>query len=171
MIDSPFGAYYLARKLENLSDKKNLISVFASSDIKVYPFQIAAARFALCSPYQKGFILCDESGMGKSHEAMMIITQSWYERKNRLLLAVPNADLLSQWVEIIEQYYTIPYVVLKSSHDLVSNAYVDDQNPFVQDSLVIATYDFLVEQEAAAASVLWDLTVFEEATTLSSVYV
>lgn len=105
------------------------------------------------------------------HRTLKCTLFSWYERKNRLLLAVPNADLLSQWVEIIEQYYTIPYVVLKSSHDLVSNAYVDDQNPFVQDSLVIATYDFLVEQEAAAASVLWDLTVFEEATALSSVYV
>lgn len=171
MIDSPFAAYYLARKLETLSDTENLISVFASSDIKVYPFQIAAARFALRSPYQKGFILCDESGMGKSHEAMMIITQRWYEGKSRLLLAVPSADLLSQWVELIEQHYTIPYVVLKSSDDLVCDANMEIKNPFVQDALVIATYDFLVEQEAAASAVVWDMTLFEEATALSSVYI
>lgn len=170
MIDSPFSAYYLARKLENISDEENLISVFASSDIKVYPFQIAAARFALRSPYQHGFVLCDESGMGKSHEAMMILTQRWHEGKNRLLLAIPSTDLLSQWVELIEQHYTIPYVVLKSGDDLVSGGDADTQNQFVQEALVIATYDFLVEQEALASAVIWDLAVFEEATALSSVF-
>lgn len=170
MVYSPFAAYYLARKLETLSDTENLISVFASSDIKVYPFQIAAARFALCSPYQKGFILCDESGMGKSHEAMMILTQRWYEGKSRLLLAVPGADLLSAWVELIEQHYTIPYVVLKSDRDLVSDADAETKNPFMQDALVIATYDFLVEQETAVSDVIWDLVVFEEAAALSCVF-
>lgn len=171
MIYSPFSAYYLARKLEKLSDDEGLIPVFASSDICIYPFQIAAARFALRSPYQKGCILCDESGMGKSHEAMMILTQRWYEGKNRLLLAIPSTDLLSQWVELIEQHYTIPYVVLKSSNDLISGGDVNTQNPFLQNALVIATYDFLVERETLASTVSWDLAVFEEATALFSVYI
>lgn len=165
MLYSPFSAYLLARQLENLSDEEKLSVVYASSDIKVYPFQIAAARFALRSPYQKGFILCDESGMGKSHEAMMIITQKWYEGKTRILLAIPNADLLSQWIELIERYYSIPYVIIRGN-DFTSKK----ENPFSQDVLIISTYDCLAEQEQLASSVVWDLTVFEEATALSTVY-
>ena len=112
MQQTPFYAYYIARILEGLSESNRLVSAFASSDIQVYPFQIAAANFALRSPYQKGVILCDEAGMGKSHEAMLIITQKWLEGQSRILLLIPNADLLMQWTEMIDLYYTIPYIAL-----------------------------------------------------------
>lgn len=55
-MQTPFHAYYTARCLENLSDEDKFVPVFASSDIKVYPFQVAAASFALRSPYQKGMV-------------------------------------------------------------------------------------------------------------------
>ncbi len=58
---SPFHALYNARELSAYAYGRNkLLPVFASSDIEVYPYQIAAARFALRSPYLKGAILCDE---------------------------------------------------------------------------------------------------------------
>lgn len=69
MLQTPFHAYYKARLLEQLPEEEQFLPVFASSDIAIYPFQIAAASFALRSPYQKGAVLCDEAGMGKSHEA------------------------------------------------------------------------------------------------------
>ncbi len=163
-----FYAYYKARELENLSDDDALLPVFSSSDIKIFPFQIAAANFALHSRYQNGVILCDESGMGKSHEAMMILTEKWYEGKNRLLLVIPNGDLLSQWVRLLEQYYTIPYMVLKNTRD--QNFLNAQENPFLQDALIITTYDFLTQQQELASQVVWDVIAFEEATALSSVY-
>ena len=170
MQQTPFHAYYTARMLERLSDDDRFVSAFASSDIEVYPFQIAAASFALRSPYQKGVILCDEAGMGKSHEAMLIISQKWLEGCHHILLAIPNADLLVQWVELIEQYYTIPYVVItnrKEWNDAISE---DNQNAFDQDALVVTTYDFAVDHEASISAVHWDMTVFEEANALSAVY-
>ena len=112
MLASPFHAYYQARQLAQLPEEEQLIPVYASSDIQIYPFQLAAAHFALRSPYQKGVVLCDEAGLGKSHEAMLVITQKWLEGCNRILLVIPNADLLHQWVELLEQHYTVPYVVL-----------------------------------------------------------
>ena len=63
---TPFHAYRHARMLENLSDEEKLRPVYASSDIQVYPYQIAAAGFALRLPWQKGAILCDEADMGKA---------------------------------------------------------------------------------------------------------
>lgn len=170
MQQTPFHAYTMARTLDSLPDENRFFSVFASSDIRVYPFQIAAARFALRSPYQKGVVLCDESGLGKSHEAMLVITQRWLEGKRRILLAVPNADLLYQWVELIQTQYTIPYVVLAGREDWEQNVSDKCPNAFIQDALVLTTYDFLANRQAAAREVKWELIVFEEATALSSVY-
>ena len=59
-----FQIYYKARLLENLSEDDKLVPVFDSSDLKIYPFQIAAENFVLHSPYLKGAIL-DEAGLGK----------------------------------------------------------------------------------------------------------
>ena len=87
---------------------------FASSDIKVYPYQVGAALFATRSPYSKGVVLMDESGLGKSTEAMLVVTQKWYEGKTRILIVVPNADLLVQWQKQIETKYSIPYITISN---------------------------------------------------------
>lgn len=66
MQQTPFHAYYRAQLLEQLPEEEQFLPVFASSDIEIYPFQIAAVSFALRSPHQKGAVLCDEAGI---HEA------------------------------------------------------------------------------------------------------
>ena len=170
LLQTPFHAYYTARMLDSLSTREQLLPVYASSDIQVYPFQIAAAGFALRSPHQKGVILCDEAGMGKSHEAMLVINQRWLEGQTRILLCIPNADLVHQWVNMLERYYSIPYTVLIGRKDWEINTTADAPNGFDQDGLVITTYDFAAEHEAEASQIRWDLTVFEEANALSGVY-
>ena len=170
MPQTPFHAYYKARLLEQLPEAEQFLPVFASSDIEIYPFQIAAASCALRSPYQKGAVLCDEAGMGKSHEAMLVINQKWLEGYSRILLVIPNADLLHQWTEMLERFYTVPYVVLTNRDQWRQNTSEDNSNAFIQDAIVITTYDFAADNEEAAKVVNWDLTVFEEANALSPVY-
>ena len=170
MPQTPFHAYYTARLLEQLPEAEQFIPVFASSDIEIYPFQIAAASFALRSPYQKGAVLCDEAGMGKSHEAMLVINQKWLEGCSRILLVIPNADLLHQWTEMLDRFYTVPYVVLTSRKEWQAHSAPDHPNAFIQDAIVVTTYDFAADNEEAAKVVNWDLTVFEEANALSPVY-
>lgn len=169
VVRTLFHAYYQARQLEQLSQEQ-FVPVFASSDIQVYPFQIAAASFALRSPYQKGAVLCDEAGMGKSHEAMLVINQKWLEGCSRILLVIPNVDLLQQWTEMLERFYTVPYVVLTNRDQWRQNTSPDTPNAFIQDALVITTYDFAADNEDAAKAVNWDLAVFEEANVLTGVY-
>ena len=147
-----------------------MLPVYASSNIKIYPFQIAAADFALRSRYQKGAVLCDEAGLGKSHEAMLIITQKWLEGARHILLAVPNADLLCQWTALLEQFYSVPYAVLSARVQWDALATADEPNPFLQSAVVITTYEFAAANEEAAKAVPWDLVVFEEANALSAVY-
>lgn len=160
---SAFQAFYKARVLSQYHE--NFISAFASSNIKIYPYQIAAAQFATRSPYLKGAVLCDESGMGKSHEAMLVVLQKWLEGKNKILIAVPNAGLLSQWEILIEEYYTVPYVTLLSNATEMPSG-----NQFLQYGIILTTTDYMIENYEHAKQVQWDLTVFEEATTLPAAY-
>ena len=169
VVRTSFHAYYQARQLEQLSQEQ-FVPVFASSDIQIYPFQIAAASFVLRSPYQKGAVLCDEAGMGKSHEAMLVINQKWLEGCSRILLVIPNVDLLQQWTDMLERFYTVPYVVLTNREQWRQNTSPDTPNAFIQDALVITTYDFAADNEDAAKVVNWDLAVFEEANALTGVY-
>ncbi len=170
MEKTPFHDYHTARTLEALPYEDRFAPVYASSNSKIYPFQIAAADFALRSLYQKGAILCDEAGLGKSHEAMLIITQKWLEGRRRILLAVPNADLLFQWMELIDEFYSVPYVVLTDCAQWNAVISEDEPNPFLQDAVVITTYDFAAGHEDEAKAVPWDLAAFEEANALSAVY-
>ena len=150
MLKSSYQAYYTARKLDALPDRDKLLPVYASSSIEMYPFQVTAAGFALRSPFQKGIILCDEAGMGKSHEAMLIVAQRWMEGHGRILLCIPNIDLLSQWTELLDRCYTVPYVVLTSRQEWEANISQDSPNGFEQDGIVITTYDYAADHEEQA---------------------
>lgn len=165
-----FHVYYNARQLENLSDNDKLVPIFESSDLRIYPFQIAASAFVLRSPYLKGAILCDEAGLGKSHEAMLVIAQRWLEGQNRILLLIPNADLITQWTELIDKCYSIPYVVCSNKQEYERLMTEDTPNSFDQEAVLISTYDFVSIQEEMAAKIPWDLIVFEEANVLSTGY-
>ena len=147
MQQTPFHAYYTARMLDVAIQDNDFAPVFASSGIEIYPFQIAAASFALHSN-QKGAILCDEAGMGKSHEAMLVMVQKWLEGCRRILLCIPNADLLNQWLEVSKEYYTVPFVSIVNTNDWNNNG-----ETFEQDGIVITTYDFACEHFDEAQAV------------------
>ena len=69
---TPFAAYVETCRLCDFTYDKNLIPVFASANIKILPYQVAAARFALRSDEFKGCILCDEGSLGKTYEALLL---------------------------------------------------------------------------------------------------
>ena len=165
MTSTPFHAYYTARILDSLQDDDKFIPSFASSDIKVYPYQVGAALFATRSPYSKGVVLMDESGLGKSTEAMLVVTQKWYEGKTRSIIFVPNADLLVQWERLIESKYSIPFVTIANATQLS-----DVGNTFEQDAVVLTTFDFAVQCAEQIEKIIWDIAVFEEASLLAAVY-
>ncbi len=167
---SSFHAYYKARELSNYTfGRKKFLAAFASSDIEVYPYQVAAARFALRSPYLKGSILCDEGALGKTYEAMLVIVQMWYEGKNNILIIVPT-PLLHQWTDIIEQKFSIPFFSIDNNsvfEDYLKNGI---KNPFCQDGIIITTYDFAVKKHTYISQIKWNLSVFDEAHRLRNFY-
>lgn len=155
MEQTAFHSYVTARQLAGFVGDENLLPAFASSSIGVYPYQIAAAQFALRSPYLKGCILCDEGSLGKTYEALLIAAQKWYEGKDRILLILPP-NLVGQWIDKIENAFTLPYYLWDSGDELPEGG-----------GLAIATYDFAVRHAEVISSKPWDLIVFDEADSLS----
>lgn len=152
---SPFHMFYTARRL-SAQDGAALLPAYASSSVQVYPYQIAAAQFALRSPFLKGCILCDEGSLGKTYEALLIATQRWYEGAENILIILP-VNMVKQWTDKLERSFTIPYSV-------VTNA------EFEQDGMVITTYDNAVSNDEAIQSIRWDMVIFDEADCLNKAH-
>ena len=85
MLQTPFHAYYKARLLEQLPEEEQFLPVFASSDIEIYPFQIAAASFALRSPYQNNVINLSRIKCAFCFDKILQSYVSSYEVTNVLL--------------------------------------------------------------------------------------
>ncbi|MFI3294253.1 MAG: DEAD/DEAH box helicase, partial [Rikenellaceae bacterium] len=166
MRQTPFHIYAKARELAGyISEEGKLLPVFASSNINIYPYQIAAVLFALRSPYLKGVILADEGSLGKTYEALLISAQRWYEGRDKQLIVLPT-NLVQQWVKKIEEGFTLPCVLIDTDERL--REYSD--NPFDQSAIVITTYDFAVAKAELIESIKWDLVIFDEASIFAKSY-
>ena len=91
---------YLAEKLTLKKMAGNLVrlsSTLAKSSIQLNPYQIEAVKkYAFDSPLQRGAILADEVGLGKTIEAGIVISQLWAEGKRKILIISP-ASIRKQW--------------------------------------------------------------------------
>lgn len=110
-----------------------MISAYASSDIEIYPYQIAAAMFALRSPYLKGAVLADEGSLGKTYESLLVISRLYFEGRDRILIIVPT-PLLRQWAEILENRFSVPF-------EIVDRKAETSDHPFDSHSVVLTTYE------------------------------
>lgn len=148
-FQSSFEAVWMARCLAGFVDDENLVPAFASANIKILPYQIAAARFALRSQNLKGCILCDEGSLGKTYEALLVVSQRWYEGKERILIVLPS-NLKSQWQEKLTKEFTLP---------------LTDWSEYTQETkgLCLMTYDEVIKNEEKVSQIVWDLAVFDEA--------
>ena len=165
MYPTPFHTYYKARKLENFQDNA-MLAAFASSDVEIYPYQIVAADFSLRSPYLRGCLLADECSLGKTYEALLIATQKWHVGKTRQMLILP-VNMVAQWVKKIEASFTLPYLLMDNAENWSNE---ESDNPFIQDALVITTYDFAVQKADYIKAQTWDLIIFDEADCLNESY-
>ena len=156
MTTTPFHAMYTAQQLAEFSHGADrLVPAYASSDIEIYPYQIAAAMFALRSPYLKGAVLADEGSLGKTYESLLVISQLYYEGRDRILIIVPT-PLLRQWAEILENRFSVPF-------EVVDRETAKTQNPFDCESVVLTTYEYSVDNAELIERLEWNIVVFEEA--------
>ena len=155
-FQSQYSALIEAKRLEDLSNDKNLLPVYASSTAKILPYQIAAARFALRSDFLKGCILCDEGSLAKTYEALLVAGQKWYEGKENILVVLPP-NLVTQWKRKLDRDFTLPYVFWNNTKNIPD-----------EDGIVLTTYDCAIRHADKVKERDWDLAIFDEADVLAN---
>ena len=114
MIDSIFSTRYFSEKLKlNISSENvgRIGQTLFNSKISLNPHQIESALFYFKNPFSNGVILADEVGLGKTIEAGIIISQTWCERKRRILIISP-ASLIKQWQEELNTKFSLNAEIL-----------------------------------------------------------
>lgn len=155
-IQTQYAALVEANRLEGFIDDKSLLPVYASSTAKIYPYQIAAARFALRSDYLKGCILCDECSLGKTYEAILVAGQKWYEGKENILIILPS-NLVNQWQRKLDKHFSIPHNFWNNTKKIPE-----------EEGLILTTYDCALKYADKVKERDWDLVIFDEADVLSN---
>ncbi len=162
-----YYAYELTKKCSSNSIEK-LASTLADAQVEPKPHQIDAALFAFKSPLSKGAILADEVGLGKTIEAGIVISQKWAEHNRKILIIVPST-LRKQWhQELLEKFFLHSTIMESKSF----NEYIKQGkfNPFVQDGIIITSYNFVRNKDHYVKAINWDLVIVDEAHRLRNVY-
>ncbi len=162
-----YFAHELTRRCSSDSVEK-LTAVLSDAQVDLNPHQIEAALFAFRNPLSKGAILADEVGLGKTIEAGLLIAQKWAEQKRRVLVIAP-ANLRKQWAQELSDKFFLPSVILESKtfNETIRSG---NLNPFLQDAVVVISYQFARKMEPYVRQTQWDLVVVDEAHRLRNVY-
>lgn len=167
---TPHQSTYFAHWLTQSGKIENQVSrAMASARVDMNPHQIDAACFALKSPLEKGVLLADEVGLGKTIEASLVMAQKWAEGKRKILLVVP-ASLRKQWSQELRDKFELPSVIIdgKVAAGLKKEGIT---NPFDQhDQIIICSYEYAARQRDWVRLVSWHLVVFDEAHKLRNLY-
>ena len=169
---TPFAAFAEQRRLDCLIKDEGLVAAYASSDIQILPYQIAAAQFALRSRYLKGCILCDEGSLGKTYEALLIVAQRWHERKGKILIVLPD-NLINQWYQKIKEEFNLFVYLWHDRQKAEEEPMWDINTETVQEfterkenqgaGLFLISYDEAINHADEIEKTVWDIVVFDEA--------
>lgn len=162
-----YFAHELTKQLASNNPEK-FAATLLDAQVELKPHQVDAALFAFKSPFSKGAILADEVGLGKTIEAGLVISQKWAERKRKILIITP-ANLRKQWSQELADKFFIPSKILEAK-SFNSEIKAANLNPFLQDEVILCSFQFVRSKEPYVIQVPWDLVVIDEAHRLRNVY-
>ncbi|WP_233080796.1 SNF2-related protein [Rheinheimera soli] len=159
-----YHAKYFAHELSILHANNGVDRLSQSlfdACVDLNPHQIDAALFALDNPLNKGVVLADEVGLGKTIEAGLVLCQYWAERKRKLLIICP-ASLRRQWAQELMDKFNLPSQILdaRTFNQLQKEGIY---NPLNNKQVVIMSYNYAAKLEEQLVSQVWDLVVIDEA--------
>jgi ATP-dependent helicase HepA len=115
-------------------------------------------------------LLADETGLGKTIEACLILHRLLLTgRVKRALILVPDA-LVHQWLVELRRRFNLKVALFDEARCRGIEQEETAGNPFEDEQLILAGWSLLVDQEgrtAQAESAGWDLVVVDEAHHLS----
>jgi len=169
-VSSHQACYYAHEltRLGSVGEFDRLSTTLFDSKVDLNPHQVEAALFALSNPLQKGVILADEVGLGKTIEAGLVLCQRWAERRRKLIVVCP-AHIRKQWQTELEEKFALPSVVIdrRAYRQLQAEGY---PNPFDCGKIVIVSYGFASRMKDDLRATPFDLVVLDEAHKLRNAY-
>jgi superfamily II DNA/RNA helicase len=159
-----YHAKYFAHELSILHANNGVDRLSQSlfdACVDLNPHQIEAALFALDNPLNKGVVLADEVGLGKTIEAGLVLCQYWAERKRKLLIICPAA-LRRQWAqELLDKFNLSSQILDARTYNQLQKDGI--YNPLNNKQVVIMSYNYAAKLEDLLVSQVWDLVVIDEA--------
>jgi len=138
---------------------------FVGPRIELLPHQFFVAS-AVSSRLEPRVLLADETGLGKTIEAGLILSRLVLAgRVSRALVLVPDS-LVHQWLVELRRRFQLRFAVFDEERCKGLDDNDAEANPFASEQLVLAGLSLLTDKpsraaEAAAAG--WDLVVVDEA--------
>lgn len=161
---TPYHAKYFAHELSILHSNNGVDRLSQSlfdANVDLNPHQIEAALFALDNPLNKGVVLADEVGLGKTIEAGLVLCQLWAERKRKLLIICP-ASLRRQWAQEMLDKFNLPSQII-DARTWKQLQKIGIYNPLNNQQVVIMSYHYAARLEDKLVGEAWDLVVIDEA--------
>lgn len=156
-MSTPYHARFFALELRRRAaagDVEAVGTALFDAKVDLNPHQIEAALFGLQATQERGRLLADEVGLGKTIEAGLVLCQRWAERRRRLLVICP-ASLRKQWCQEIESKFGLPTKLAEGRNE--------GGNPFDIPAVVVCSYPFAAKRTDKLLQVPWDLVVCDEA--------
>ena len=155
-----YYAYELTRRRRG-GDIDRLSQSLFNSSVDLNPHQIDAALFALQNPLNKGVLMADEVGLGKTIEAALVMSQLWAERKRSIIIICP-ASLRKQWANELTEKFNLPVRVLDAkTYKTLQKKGI--HSPLREDVINIISFNYVTSIEKHLTTIPWDLVVIDEA--------
>ncbi len=162
--------FYNFLQLKNAgNDVDRIGNALFNAKIKLTPHQIQAALFAFNSPLNKGVLLADEVGLGKTIEAGIILSQLWNEGKTHILVVAP-ASLMRQWgSELYDKFHLDSFIMDRKTYNMRQR--IGHMNPFKNTKgIIICSYQMCSSFKDDIHTAGFDFVIVDEAHKLRNVH-
>ena len=132
--------------------------------MELIPHQFFIAH-AVASRYVPRVLLSDETGLGKTIEACLILHKLIISHRiQRVMIIVPES-LTHQWFIELYKRFNLSFMILNETYCLNLDRRGKGINPFLEHQLAIVSFDFLdsLRWHAKILDAGWDMVVVDEA--------
>ncbi len=138
---------------------------FLGARVELLPHQFSIAS-DVARRRRPRVLLADETGLGKTIEAGLIVSRLLISRRaQRVLVLVPDS-LLHQWLVELRRRFQLPVAIFDEERCRAIEQSDTNENPFSSEALILAGLDLIAAdphraQQAARAD--WDIVIVDEA--------
>ena len=145
--------------------EKSLVRGFIGGQIDLIPHQFFIAR-EITSRALPRVLLSDETGLGKTIEACLILHQLLIcHRIQRVLIVVPES-LVHQWFVELYRKFNLSFRIFNEGHCQQAALTDNGANPFLENQQGICSQAFIQASEKRKHQILsagWDMVIMDEA--------